>query len=81
MNELFSLEMTFITQIRTHKLRFIKTAALYVAFIALGLSSGIAGPTILDLEIAANTTYDKITYILPGRSGGYALGAFSSKFQ
>lgn len=72
--------MAILAQIRGHRLRFVKTLALYVAFIAVGMCSGIAGPTILDLQVQVKTTYDQITYILPGRAGGFAVGAFIGKF-
>lgn len=71
--------MAILAQIRAHRLRFVKTIALYVSFIAVGMCTAIAGPTLLDLQMAVSTSYNMITYILPGRSGGFALGAFGGK--
>lgn len=71
--------MAFISELKKHKLAFFKTSTLYASFIMIGLTSAIAGPTILDLQLATGVAYDKITLILPGRSGGYALGSLTSK--
>lgn len=69
--------MTFIQQIRVHRLRFVKTLAICLSFMGIGLCNGIVGPTLLDLQLAAGTTLDKIALVLPGRSGGYAIGSFT----
>lgn len=73
--------MVVLTQIRAHKLRFIKTLCIYVAEIVVGLCSGVVGPTLLDLQLAADTDLDQITYTLPARAGGYAFGSFISKYN
>lgn len=49
---------------------------LYLAYTALGMATGISGPTILDLQLTVGSTFDEITYIIPGRSIGYAMGSF-----
>ena len=71
--------MAVFEQIKTHKVRFIQTLALYLAFLSNGLVSGIIGPTLLDLQISANATFNDITFVIPARSGGYAAGAILGK--
>lgn len=70
--------MGMIQQIRQHKVRFLKTCVLYVTLTALGLSVGMVGPTLLDLKIAlsaSNVTLTQVSFVLPGRAGGYAVGS------
>ena len=71
--------MKFVKQIHEHKLRFAKTIALFLAYFTLGLNLGIVGLTILDLQIGVNSTFDQITWVMPSRAGGYALGYFICK--
>ena len=40
------------------------------------MATGMSGPTILDLQITVNSTFDEITYVIPGRSIGYEMGSF-----
>ena len=68
--------MPLLEQIRRHPLRVVKSLALYSSFVCIGMSLGIVGPTMLDLQLEVSTTIDKITYVLPGRAGGYAAGSF-----
>lgn len=65
----------FIEHLQKDKVRAIKTLCLYLAYMALGMASGMSGPTILDLQLTVGSTFDQITYIIPGRSVGYALGS------
>lgn len=67
---------SFVTQMQKHKVRTVKTLCLYLAYTALGMATGMSGPTILDLQLTVDSTYEQITFILPGRSLGYALGSF-----
>ena len=56
--------MKIVEQIREHPMRFVKTLALYLAYITLGLNMGIVGPTLLDLQIAIeNATLEDITWV------------------
>ena len=73
--------MTFIEQVKEHKVRFLQTLVLYLAFAGNGLSSGIVGPTLLDLQIAASSTFDEVTWVIPARSGGYALGSVIGEYM
>ena len=70
---------SFVTQMQKHKVRTVKTLCLYLAYTALGMATGMSGPTILDLQLTVDSTYEQITFILPGRSLGYALGSFIGK--
>lgn len=69
--------MPMLQQAREHPIRTLKTCALYTAFLANGLCCGIIGPTLLDLKIAANSTLETMTWIVPSRSGGYAIGSLT----
>lgn len=71
--------MKIVQQIKENKVRAIKTLAVYFAFIGNGLCSGISGPTLLDLQIAANSSLEQITWVIPARSGGYAIGSLLGK--
>ena len=73
--------MTFIKEIRHQRIRLLKSLAIYLAFLGVGLVNGIMGPTMLDLQIAANATLSEIAMILPGRSGGYAMGSFTGNYH
>lgn len=68
--------MSFIHEIRAHRMRFIKTLALYASFIANGLILGVMGPTMMDLQVLTGTGIDKVSYSLTSRAGGFALGSF-----
>lgn len=71
---------SFVTQMQKHKVRTVKTLCLYLAYTALGMATGMSGPTILDLQLTVDSTYEQITFILPGRSLGYALGSFFGEY-
>ena len=72
--------MSMLSEIRCHPKRFYNTLGLFWVFISHGLVLGIMGPSMLDLAIACNTDVAKITYIMTGRAGGYALGSFVTAF-
>lgn len=67
--------MPVIQQIKKYPSRVWKSLALYSSLVTLGLSLGVAGPTMLDLGILVQDDKN-IAYILPGRAGGYAVGSF-----
>lgn len=71
--------MTFIGELKTHRVRAIKTFSMYTVFISYGLTSGIVGPGMLDFGIMTNSTIAEVSYILPGRSAGGILGAAIGK--
>ena len=71
--------MTFIEQIRTHPVRFLKTLALYCAMLAIGVQCGLTGPTLLDLAIAVDEPFERIAFCLPLGSIGWVIGSCTSK--
>ena len=71
--------MPFLTEIRTHKIRSLKTAALLSCWLALGMSLGVVGPTLLDLQELTQVKYSSVAYALTARAGGYAVGSFASE--
>ena len=73
--------MRLFNEIVEHKYRSLKTLTLYLTFIIQGFYLALIGPTILDLQIAVNVDIEQITFILPSRSAGYALGAVICKYN
>lgn len=69
----------FVNQIRKYPHRFLETCALFTSFIALGLSLGVVGPTLLDLQTQVQRDLNEVATALPARAGGYALGSFVSE--
>ncbi|KAI1309024.1 Major facilitator superfamily domain-containing protein 4A [Halotydeus destructor] len=49
--------------------------SLFLAFIAIGLNSGLTGPTLLDLQCQVDKSYGQILWLVPIRAGGYAAGS------
>ena len=49
-------------------------------YLALGLSLGIVGPTLLDLRQQAQSSITEISYCLTSRAAGYALGSLASEY-
>ena len=70
----------FVNQIKLYPLRFFKTCALYTAFIGIGFSLGVVGPTLLDLKSQVGRGLSEVATALPARAGGYALGSFVSEY-
>ncbi len=56
--------------------RMSKTAAYYLAFVALGLTSATLGPTLLDLAENTQTNLREISFLFTARSLGYLIGSF-----
>ncbi|MBN2116547.1 MAG: MFS transporter [Anaerolineales bacterium] len=56
--------------------KYIKTAAYYLAFILLGLGSGVEGPTLLKLAEHTSSALDQISQMFIFGSLGYLLGSF-----
>ena len=56
-----------------------KTVSYYLAFIALGLITGIFGPTLADLVRNTQTTLNQISIIFVARSLGYLAGSISRR--
>lgn len=56
--------------------RLSKTAAYYLAFIALGLTSATLGPTLPDLADNTHTHLREVSFLFTARSLGYLIGSF-----
>ncbi len=55
--------------------KYVKTAAYYLAFILLGLGSGVEGPTLLKLAEHTSSALDQISSMFIFGSLGYLLGS------
>ncbi|NJN94713.1 MAG: MFS transporter [Anaerolineales bacterium] len=53
-----------------------KTAAYYLAFVALGLTSATLGPTLPNLAEHTRSNLREISYLFTARSLGYLIGSF-----
>ena len=71
--------MTMFTQIGEHRVRFIKSLAMYSVFLMYGLTSGLLGPTMLDLQLRVSGSIEQVAYIMPGRSIGIVTGSLISE--
>ena len=71
--------MTVFTQIAQHRIRAVKSLAMISVFLAYGLTSGLLGPTMLDLQLMVSGTIEQVAYIMPGRSIGIVAGSLISK--
>ncbi|RWS17504.1 sodium-dependent glucose transporter 1A-like protein [Dinothrombium tinctorium] len=72
--------MSTLNEIKLHKCRFLKSCALFISFVFLGLNVALPGATLLDLEIAVNCSTEQITRAVPIKSSGYLVGAFVNSF-
>ena len=68
-------------QIGEHRMRFLKSLAMYSVFLMYGLTSGLLGPTMLDLQLRINGTIEQVAYIMPGRSIGMVVGSLISEYM
>ena len=73
--------MAFWVEVRRHRIRSLKTAVMLSCWLALGMSLGVVGPTLLDLQELVQTDTGSIAFALTARSGGYALGSFLSRYS
>lgn len=71
--------MAIIDQIKLYPLRVLKSLSLYLSMMAIGLNLGMPGPTLLDLQILAQSSFSEISYIMPGRAGGFTIGSLLGK--
>src|SRR5258706_12529814 len=53
------------------------TAGYFAAFVALGLTTGLLGPTLPGLASQTSASLNAISYLFTARSLGYVLGATS----
>lgn len=71
--------MQVLSEFSSHKIRFLKTAGVLSGFLALGVSNGIRGPTLLDLSQQVRVSLSQISFTLTARAVGHALGAITSE--
>ena len=71
--------MTFIDQIRLHKVRALKTLGLLSCYMNLSMVGGIVGPALLDLRQQVQTDITTISFALTARAAGHAIGSLISK--
>jgi fucose permease len=57
------------------KSRLVKSAAYYAAFIILGLTTAVIGPTLSRLAEHTNTQLSQISFIFPASAFGYLIGS------
>ncbi|CAH1785779.1 unnamed protein product [Owenia fusiformis] len=57
------------------KTKIVKTASLYIAFIGLGITLSVLGPTVLDLRDKTGVTTSEISIVFTGRSLGFLMGS------
>ncbi|CAG2164876.1 unnamed protein product [Oppiella nova] len=69
--------MTLLSEILSHKNRFLKTIILFFSFVVLGATIAVIGPTLLDLRQAVNADSLQISVIFPIGSVGYLLGSIA----
>ena len=72
--------MTVLSQIREHRIRALKSLAMYTVFCAYGLTGALLGPTMLDLQLLVSGTIEQVAYVLPGRSVGIVTGSLISEY-
>lgn len=66
-------------EIKANKVKFARTCLVYFAFLGVGCGISITGPTLLDLQIAVQSSLSETSRIIQGRSVGYALGSIIGK--
>ncbi|RWS07045.1 sodium-dependent glucose transporter 1A-like protein [Dinothrombium tinctorium] len=67
--------MLILEDIKNNKVKFLKTVFASLIYLIDGLATAIIGPTLLDLQIAVNSSLEKVGYLLPVRAFGYFIGA------
>lgn len=64
--------------IRDERIKLIKTLAMYISFIGLGLGLGVCGPSMLDLQISTQASLNEITWMIIGRALGIGFGSLAN---
>ena len=72
------MHLAVVDEIKKHKLRSIKTVLACLGFACIGLQAGVIGPSLLDLRILVSCDFTQITYMVTGRSVGYAIGSITA---
>ncbi|RWS00994.1 Sodium-dependent glucose transporter 1-like protein [Dinothrombium tinctorium] len=72
--------MMILKDIAESKIKFLKTVVVSIINLAIGITASIIGPTLLDLQIAINSTLQKTGFIVPVKAFGYLVGCLSGCF-
>lgn len=72
------MHLTVFEEVAKHKLRAVKTLLSCIGFACIGLQAGVIGPSLLDLAVLVQCRFDQITYMVTGRSVGYAIGSITA---
>ncbi|RWS24049.1 sodium-dependent glucose transporter 1A-like protein [Leptotrombidium deliense] len=72
--------MNVIQEIRSNKIKSVKTCLVHLIFMYIGIRLSMPGSTLLDLQISVNCTLEQIGYLLPARAVGYGTGAVLAGF-
>src|SRR5687768_14959551 len=64
--------------LREERIKLIKTLAMYISFIGLGLGLGVCGPSMLDLQISTQASLNEITWMIIGRALGIGFGSLAN---
>ncbi|KYR01026.1 hypothetical protein DLAC_02112 [Tieghemostelium lacteum] len=62
-----------------YKKELLLTTSYLLCFVALGISVGSLGPTLLALAENTNSTLDKVGYFFSSRGAGYFVGSFCAR--
>lgn len=54
--------------------RQLKTGVLLLAYVGVGLTQSLLGPTLLDMRILVSVSEERASLIIPADYSGYALG-------
>lgn len=73
-------QLQFVAELKSHKVRALKTLAVCLAYLCIGLQTS-ASVALLDLQVLAGCTFQQITLILTGGSIGYATGSVMAGFM
>ena len=65
--------------VQSHRSQVIQTLAVCSGFLALGVSQGIRGPTLLDLGIQVQEPLSAVSLILTARAVGHLIGSLVSE--
>ncbi|RWS00640.1 sodium-dependent glucose transporter 1-like protein [Dinothrombium tinctorium] len=72
--------MIIFKDIAENKIKFLKTVVVSIIYLAIGVTTSIIGPTLLDLQIAINSTLENTGFIVPVKAFGYMIGSLSGCF-
>ena len=74
------MQLSFLIEIKKHKIRALKTLFTCMSYICMGLQSSVIGVALLDLQTLTGSNFDTITLIVTGRALGYGTGSVVGGF-